>query len=337
MRAKDTRISDEDALIARMRGLLEGANAPRRALNPIGDDVAVWQPSRSHRSVITTDALVEGVHFRRDLMTLHDAGYRAMASNLSDVAAAGARPVLATVALGVPAGTMHDDVLALYAGLADCGAQFGCTVAGGDLTAAAQLFLAVTLVAEVRASNVKGRGGARPGDIAAVTGPLGGSRAGLHYAGERMAPVAHVQAALDAFRRPQPRLAQGRWLAASAHVHALMDISDGLSTDLTRMCERSQCGAVVQSVPVAAAARACAAELRADPDAFALAGGEDFELLAAVSKRAFPHLARRFQAHFGSPLIAVGRFREGSGAAVINGVSETPLVPAGYDHFRDVP
>jgi len=299
----------------------------------IGDDAAVWQPARNNRSVITTDALVEGVHFDRALMSARDAGWRALASNLSDAAAMGARPVLATIALGFPPETDPAWLLDAYDGIAALATRARCAVAGGDLTRAPSIAFAITVVAEVRASNLKTRAGARPGDVVAVTGPLGASRAGLFVAKERpeLASDAAAANALTAFRTPQPRLREGRWLGASRSVRAMMDLSDGLSTDLARLCAASNCGAVVESLPVHASARSIAARAGADAERWALGGGEDFELLVAIEKRAFPHLASRFRAHTGRELLRVGRLTEEAGVRREDGAG---ITPSGWDHLR---
>jgi thiamine-monophosphate kinase len=322
----------EDELIARIRERLRDVGDERLVIG-IGDDAAAWQPSRSNRSVITTDALVEGVHFTRDAMSAPDVGWRALASNLSDVAAMGARPVLATIALGFPAGTDPEWVLGCYDGIAALAKRARCAIAGGDLTRAPAIVLSITVVGEVRPSNLKRRDGARPGDVFAVTGPLGASRAGLRIALEHAGPASDpaAAAALAAFRSPEPRLREGRWLAGSRHVRAMMDVSDGLSTDLARLCAASGVGAVVETIPVHPAARAVAARTGDDAEAWALGGGEDFELLVSVDKRAFDHIAGRFRAHCGRELIAVGRATEGAGVRLANG---EPIVPSGWDHLR---
>jgi thiamine-monophosphate kinase len=322
----------EDELIARIRERLRDVGDERLYVG-IGDDAAAWQPSRSNRSVITTDALVEGVHFTRDAMSAHDAGWRALASNLSDVAAMGARPVLATIALGFPQDTDPDWLLGCYDGIAALAKRARCAIAGGDLTRAPAVVFAITVVGEVRPSNLKRRDGALPGDVVAVTGPLGASRAGLRIALDRSELVADpdLAGALAAFRRPEPRLREGRWLGASRHVRAMMDLSDGLSTDLARLCAASGAGAVIEHVPVHDAARRVAERTGDDPQAWALGGGEDFELLAAIDKRAFGHLAGRFRAHFGRELLAVGRITEGAGVRLAGGA---PVAASGWDHLR---
>jgi thiamine-monophosphate kinase len=322
---------NEDELVEAIAAL---TGAQSRVLIGIGDDAAVWQPSRSQRSVISTDALIEGVHFSRAWMSPDDIGWRAMAANLSDLAAMAARPRLGTVALGIPPEWTPQALLECYAGMARCAKSYGLQIAGGDLVRAPVLTIAITVIGEVRASNLKTRNGARPGDVIASTGALGASRAGLDVAkGAVHIDAALAARALEAHRLPQPRLAQGRWLGASRHVHAMMDCSDGLSTDLTRMAHASGLGVSIEHVPIADAASAAAAALGIDPMAYALAGGEDFELLLAIESRAFVHLARRFQARFGQALEWIGTVRADERIVMVNQGREEPIARTGWDHF----
>ena len=314
----------EDALIDALRALVERP-FPGRIHLGIGDDAAVWQPSRSHRSVITTDALVEDVHFTR-AMAWREIGWRAMASNISDIGAMGARPVLATIALGLPPSVEREAVLELYRGMVAVSDDARCAIVGGDVTRAPVLTISITVVGEVRASNLKTRSGAKPADALVVTGPLGASRAGLHGSVDEEAISAH--------RLPQPRWREGLWLGASVNVHAMMDLSDGLSTDLARLCARSNVGAVIDDVPVARSARATAIAREEDPIAYALAGGEDFELLAAVDARALTYLQQRFTKRFGRQLYRIGTLRKGSGVVVRKGATEEELVPTGWDSLQ---
>jgi thiamine-monophosphate kinase len=266
-------------------------------------------------------------------MSAEEAGHRALASNLSDIAAMGAKPVLATIAFGVGPGTGEDWIVACYRGIGALAERAKCAIAGGDIVRAPAIVISITIVGEVRPSNLKTRGGMRPGDVIALTGPLGASRAGCAVAVEGTLALDDPAAAdaLCAFRTPEPRLAEGRWLGASRNVRAMMDTSDGLSTDLTRLARASGTGAAIETVPVAAAARAVAERTGADAEAWALDGGEDFELLIAVAPRAFSHLSARFEARFGRPLLRVGvatvehGVRRAGGAAVAG---------AGWDHLR---
>jgi thiamine-monophosphate kinase len=319
----------EDDVVAAIAAIVEPVESSHVVLG-IGDDAALWQPSRSHRSAITTDMSVEGVHFTLAMMTLRDAGWRAMTANASDLAAMGARPVLATVALGVPAGASIDEVRELYDGIAAAARAVRLDVVGGDLSRAPVYTVAIAAVGEVRASNVKTRAGGRPGAVLALTGALGAARAGLDAARHPGLLQDELEgAALRALRRPQARCSEGRFLAASANVQAMMDCSDGLSTDLDRLCAASGCGAVVERVPVADAAQAAAAAREEDPERYALAGGEDFELVVAVAPRAFAHLTGRFAARFGRPLERIGVLRAQPGMEFRG----EPLQRSGWDHF----
>jgi thiamine-monophosphate kinase len=310
----------EDELIAAIQALCVcHPERRRRTILGIGDDAAVWQPSRSHRSVISSDVLVEGVHFRRDLLSLEESGWRAMAANLSDLAAMGARPVLATVALAVPAAQASHEILDVYRGIAACAHRYDIEIAGGDLSRSEAIAIAITVVGEVRATGYKTRYGGRPGDVLAVTGELGAARAGL--LGEEQGQ--------EAFRRPQPRLAEGRFLGASVNVDAMMDCSDGLSTDVRRLCVASGCGAILDTIPVAAAARVAAARTGDDPDRFVLGAGEDFELIVAVRPRAFPHVSGAFGKRFARPLQRIGTLRREPGIEW----KGAPLESSGWDHF----
>jgi thiamine-monophosphate kinase len=326
---------NEDAIVEAIRAVINEYR-PRHPERPRiagavegGDDAALWQPSRSHRSAISTDMLVEGVDFTRDLMSLEDAGWRAMAANLSDLAATGARPVLAVVALGLPQASSLEEVVEIYRGLAGCAARYKLAIVGGDLSRADAIALAITVVGEIRPSNVKTRAGGRPGDILAVTGALGAARAGLELARVSIPLEGLEEEALRAFRRPEARIAEGRFFAASRNVRAMMDLSDGLATDVRRLAGASGCGAELSNIPVARSASALSSVRKDDPQRFALCGGEDFELLVAIRPRAFPHLAARYKSHFGRELAPVGVLRAEKGLTW-NG---EPLELSGWDHF----
>jgi thiamine-monophosphate kinase len=202
--------------------------------------------------VVTQDALVEGVHFRLDWISWRDLGWRAAAVNLSDLAASGADAEGLIVSLGARPDTDVEDVLELYAGIAETGVP----VLGGDTTRSERLFLSVTAVG--RAARVPGRAGARPGDTLVVTGPFGAAGAAFRS---------------EAYVRPPLRLAEGAELAASAH--AMLDVSDGIAVDAARVAERSGCKLVVELERV---------PLATDATIDDLGFGEDYELLAAVAE-----------------------------------------------------
>ena len=282
-------------------GLLRELEA-RGLAGPIGDDVAVLGDGL----VVTQDALVERVHFRLDWISWRDLGYKAAAVNLSDLAAAGAEPEALIVSLALPLETLMDDVLELYEGLNEP----GVAVRGGDTAAADRVYLSVTALG--RGERVPGRGGARPGDLLVVTGPLGGSAGGL----------AALRRGLTGFdelvrlhNRPPLRVDQGRALARVAH--ALIDLSDGLATDARHLADRSGCAIeiAVEHLPVAPRI-----EEVGDEPFWTL--GEDYELLAALA----PDDAQAA----GFPVI--GTCVEGRGVRIT--LHGEPLELRGFEHFR---
>lgn len=324
---------NEDALVAAIAEIVAPTLRGSKGIAGIGDDAAVWQPSRSNRSVVTTDALVEGVHFRRDWMSMRQIGARAMEANLSDLAAMGARPVLATVAVGLPHDVSHEDVLELYRGIVASAMRARCAIAGGDTTGAPALTVCITAIGQVRRTDLKLRTGAKAGDAIVCTGRLGSSRAGLaHLRGDAALEGERRDWAVRAYVAPEARLAEGRWLGASANVHAMMDLSDGLSSDLARLCAASGLGALLEDLPICHAAVEAAAAGGMTAEAFALAGGEEYQLLAAVDGRAYRHLAARFRARFGRELYRLGTFRAGAGVALRGADgTESPVLRTGWD------
>ena len=275
-------------------GLL--AELERRGLAGGLDLEGAWDGERA----VTQDVLVEGVHFRLEWTSWRDLGYKAAAVNLSDLAAMGADPEGLLVSLAVPPETSADDVLGLYEGLNEPGVP----VVGGDTVAAPSTFLGITALG--RSDRVPGRAGARPGDALVVTGPLGGSAAGLYA-------LEHGLEGLDdlirTHRRPPLRLEQGRRLAEVAH--ALVDLSDGILADAAKIAGRSGCRLVVdvERLPLAPGIGGLT-----DLPFWTL--GEDYELLAALS----PADAEA------SGFTVVGRCEEGSGVE--------PPDPGGWDAFR---
>lgn len=238
----------------------------RARLPAIGDDCAVVD---NGRVLLCADAAVAGVHADLSLVGVDDFGWKAMAACLSDIAAMGGQASYALVTVSGPLGDV--DVNLLYDGLLAASAAAGCTVVGGDLTGAPALVVSVSVVGRVNPPAVL-RSGARPGDTIFVTGALGAAAAGLSLlqagrAGEDPDLVL-------AHRRPRPRLAEGR-VARLARATAMIDVSDGLAVDVRHLAGASGVGVVVERVPVAVGV----ARVADDPEAVALGGGEDYELI----------------------------------------------------------
>ena len=327
----------EDQLVASINDAL-GA-PPRKLRVGIGDDAAVWKAARSHLSLITTDMLVDGVHFMLASTTAGALGHKALAVNLSDIAAMGGTPMLAVVALGIT--DVVDEAWAreFYAGMSVLGKRHACAIAGGDIVRAPALTLAVTAVGEVRQSGLRTRAGAKPGDYACVTGPLGLAAAGLRMqSAADLLSRSSVAVLRSAYETPAPRLAEGQFFGTSRAVHAMMDISDGLSLDLARMARASGVDACLELSalqPHPALAEFVGTHVTAEDESeLMLSGGDDYELLVAIEPRAHAHVARSFKARFKRDLVTVGRFEKGSGELwMTEGDKRRELVPRGYDHM----
>lgn len=268
----------ESALIAALADLLP-APGPRVA-RWLGDDAAIVRAGGC--AVTSVDAMTEGVHFRSGELTPEEIGHRALAGALSDLAAMGVEdPGEAYLAIGFPAGYADEDAQALVGGAATLAARCGVTVAGGDITRAAALFVSVTVTGwAADPEALVGRGGARSGDLVGVTGTLGGATAGLAVTEGRLVLGEPVDTRLRAcYARPFPRLAAGRALAG-AGVHAMIDLSDGLATDARHLAQASGVAIEIEleALPVHEDLPQAAAALGVDPLRLAATGGEDYEL-----------------------------------------------------------
>jgi thiamine-monophosphate kinase len=293
------------------------------------DDAAVLAVPGGGSLIISVDSVVEGVHVDLALCTPADVGWKALMGALSDLAAMGARPVGAVVGLCVPAATGGGDLaLGVAEGLAEAAGATGCPVLGGDLSRAPALMVAVTVFGTVDGGQAVGRGGAHPGDALIVTGPCGGSAAGLrvlrdpgHAPGSDGATAASADAVAAAYRRPVARLAEG-WAARLAGAHAMMDVSDGLALDLHRLADESSVGFALDAVPVAPGAT----------QDEALGGGEDYELVVALDPADVDALTARCAAAGLRPPLRLGSVLADAGVRTLAG---KPLAPMGWQHRLD--
>jgi len=298
-----------------------------------GDDGAVWHPGPDVDVVLSQDACVEGVDFVRRWSSPQLVGRRAVAAALSDLAAMGARPVLCQATLCAPGTARLADVLAIHRGLAEAAAEFGCVLAGGDLSAVdGPLVVDVTVCGEVAAGRALRRDRGTGGDALLVTGCLGGATAGLRRLLADADPATDgEQLWIERQLRPVPRIAEGLHLVADG-VTCAGDLSDGLLLDAQRTAGMSGCGVELwlDHVPTEPGIR----EAIADWPALALGGGEDFELLVAVPQAAAGPLLSSWPPGL-APLTVVGALTTGSGVRLLDrrGGSEIPPPPAASRHF----
>lgn len=332
--------SGEMAVLERIRTVLERQASPPAGETWIGDDAAVVRVP-GDRVVLATDATVAGVHADLALVGLDDLGWKAVTSTVSDIAAMGARPRHALVVLCAPSGT---DMDLLNAGIAQASARWRCPVVGGDLSAADDVVVAVSVVGSLDdGPPAVRRDGASPGDTLMLTGPVGGSAAGLARLrdarrargrpatepavpgaeasrGQARPPVppAVVAALVGAHRRPLARLEEGT-VARLAGATAMIDVSDGLALDLHRLADASGIGFRLESVPVAAGAT----------EEEALSGGEDYELVVAVPDDRVAALEQAFLAAGLRPPLTVGRCAADPAERLLAG---SPLPRSGWQH-----
>lgn len=302
----------------------------------IGDDAALLRIDGT--AAVTSDLLVEGVHFRLATTGARDLGHKALAVNLSDLAAMGAEPVAALVGLCLAPGALSpDDVDALYDGMEALAARFGVTVAGGDVTSGPVVVLAVTAIGRAGddGAPLVRRSGGRAGDVLCVTGALGAAAAGLlvlerpELARDLDAPTA--EALRRAHRRPEPRVAAGRALAAGG-ARAMMDLSDGLALDALRMARA--CGVAARlelaALPLAGGVARVAAAAGRDPAVLAATGGEDYELLVALPPEGVAPLSRALDV----PLTPIGRLEAGAPSVRVVDATGRPVALGrlGWEH-----
>ncbi len=316
--------------IARMSG-----EDPRVVLG-IGDDAALLDLGGPELLVVTTDAMLEGRHFRLDWLEPAEVGWRAASGALSDVAAMGAAPTALFCTVGLPASWPVARADALLRGIADSAEAVGTTLAGGDVIASERALIDIMVLGQVPRGQQLTRDGAVAGQVLAVTGALGapaGAVAALAELGtEALSEAPEVR---GRFARPAPRVRAGRAIAASGLACVAIDISDGLVQDARHIAERSGVRAVIEAprVPVAPGCVELAARIGADALVWALSGGEDFELLLALDEANVAALADLEPvAEIG--LRVVGRIEDGEGAVVLDAQArEIDLPRGGWDHF----
>jgi thiamine-monophosphate kinase len=339
------KIPAEDDLIAYLRRRIE--SRPTGVLRVgIGDDAAVLSPGQ-REWVLTCDQFLEGVHFVSNIHSADSVGYKALARATSDIAAMGARPQLFLLSLALPAALTGKWFRQMASGMASASRRFGLTLAGGDMARSpVGVALSITVLGDIRKGYAVRRDGARPGDAIFVAGQLGAAQAGLELV---LRGLAHrnrndptLRRLLAAHNYPEPCIALGQWLAKRRLASAMMDISDGLSTDLLHLCKSSAAGAVIKEADLpavvlpralaASSARAGRRATRWDARALALHGGEDYGLLFTTRPKLVPKIPAAFE---GVPITRIGQIVRGQGVTLIaRDGGRSRLLPQGWDHFR---
>ncbi len=323
----------EFRFIQRLRKRLSGPEGRIRL--GLGDDAAVIRPVPDHELVMTIDTLVESVHFDLSYTPPEALGWKSLAVNLSDIAAMGGMPVCALISLAVPEAWLSERIHRFYDGLQDCSSTYNCPVAGGDTVRTPdKAVITVTVLGEVPENGAVTRSGAGPGDILCITGMLGGSRAGL----EALMSGRHHpdwEKAVARFLHPVPRIAEAAILSATGGVTAMIDVSDGLASEIRHLCRESGTGCRVEAerIPVAPSARSWAAAEGLDPAGFALGSGEEYELLFTMKPEIYNQLQR--EGTMQELFVKIGNMSgPESGLRLASGGRETGMPDFGWDHFK---
>jgi thiamine-monophosphate kinase len=303
-----------------------------------GDDAAITIPGGA--TATSVDAMVEGVHFRRDEADLRTIGRKALATALSDLAAMGAEAGEAYIVLGAPSDFVEDDFHTLLDGMVELAQATGTTIAGGDLTRSPVLTLAVTVVGHaLKSVDFVTREGATPGEVVVLTGEIGGAAAGRLLLEDpdlaRALPEATAARLRDRQLDPSARLRSGRALA-QAGARAMIDLSDGLAGDAGHLARASDVGLEIDvgSLPLAKGVAEVAAAAGRDPLRLAVSGGEDYELLATLTADALAEASQRMDEAAETTLTPIGKVAFGGGVELRLPGGER-LEAGGYDHFAE--
>jgi thiamine-monophosphate kinase len=310
-------------LLAKMVG-----GGDERLLIGIGDDAAAWQGDDSIQ-LASVDSFIQGVHFTPETTPWPDVGGKALAVNISDIAAMGGIPRYALVSLSLPDNSEVEDVAALYNGMLKTAKQYGVTIVGGDISRAPLVAISITILGSSPTKKILTRSSAKAGDTVAVTGSLGAAAAGMALLKNERHLDEEVESRLkDAFLHPTPHLAEGLLLAEQG-VKAAIDISDGLVADPGQICKASGVGArlEVERVPIEPAVKTAFSDKALE---LALSGGEDYELLFTASKE----IIERVKKSASVPVTAIGEITAGKGVTLIDKQGKPfRLARAGWEHF----
>ncbi len=328
-RGKTLAEAGELAFIDRIRPLMP--NDGGEIVRSVGDDCLVAGPYGDKHLLATTDTFVDTVHFSRSLMTFSRTGRRCMTASVSDIAAMGGTPSFSLVSLSMPGAMLFDDAAALFEGLSRTAAEYGCPVAGGETTSTpGPATITVTVMGTVAKGEAVTRSGAKPGDGVWVSGTLGEAMAGLDVL---LKGESGREALTLKFIDPKARVSLAQALTREYRITSMIDISDGVATDLGHICDESTCGAVIMSeaIPLSGAYLDFAASRGIDPDAYALSSGEEFELLFTSGDKNLPDSS----VIDGVTVTRIGTVNGNPGSLLLETNGNATVLPrSGYEHFR---
>ena len=319
-------LSGEDRVVRKINRFFSGERTLSLGVGT-GDDAALWLPSAGHEAVLTCYWFLEKTHFLRDSHPPDAVGWKSLARATSDIAAMGGRPGCFLLSLALPANCTGKWLSGFLGGLRRAARSLPCQLAGGDTTRREEILINMSVIGEVPAGEAVSRSGARAGDLLYVSGKLGEAEWGLRELRRQHGPGRASHASLRKHFYPEPRIALGRWLARNRLVSAMMDLSDGLSSDLPRICSASGVGA---RIDVASLPRISYID-RAEAVGLALDGGDDYELLFAVRPKNASQIKRKYH---GVRLTRIGEIISKKSVLLEEDGRLRPLPSRGWDPFR---
>jgi len=300
----------------------------------IGDDCAIMQLDDKQYQIVTTDLLIEGTHFIRDKISPFDLGFKSLAVNLSDIASMGGIPVATFLSVGFPSDldvSWVDDFVKGYRNLSE---KEAVPLMGGDTTkSSSQIVINVAVIGRVEKDNVKRRSSAKIGDLICATNMLGDSAAGLRCVQNSILDAEYL---IGKHNKPIPRVSEGRFLSQYKEVHAMMDVSDGIFSDIHRIMKLSGVGARIycDKIPVSNELISICKDNCWDINSFSVAGGEDYELLFTVDRDFFPILQKKYQDAFHTELVAFGEIVQDKQKVMYFDGDEEIDIKSGFKHFK---
>jgi len=304
----------------------------------IGDDCSVVPLNDQESRLVTTDLLIENIHFLRDKITAEDLGYKSLAVNLSDIAAMGGIPQEIYISIGLPENIKVGWLDKFYASMHELADKFNARLMGGDTTSSKNnIIINILVIGKIKTKNIKYRSDARESDIICLNGNIGDSPAGLKILLEDKKLDKTTKKLVHAHNHPEPRIEEGKCLAEHSIVHAMMDVSDGIGSDIFHIMERSKLGARInlESLPISKEMLTTAKKYNWDVFDLAINGGEDYCLLFTVAPAGFEELKRIYDNKFKSPIVKIGVIKNPAyGIKYFKDGKQQSIRGKGFDHFK---
>jgi thiamine-monophosphate kinase len=310
-----------------------------RILLGIGDDGAILRTRPGYWPILTTDALVEGIHFDLRYVPLKAIGWKSLAINISDVAAMGGKPVCSLITIAIPDTWTVENVVAIYEGINLCSRTYDCPVVGGDTVKSLKgCFISVTVMGEVKENEEKRRSGAKKNDLLCITGEMGGAKVGLEVLGSGYPDASSFSTSISRFLEPKAKIHEAQQLIHEMNITSMIDISDGLSSEIMHLCEASGLGCLIEEskIPISNEATIWAIQNGKSGIHYAMESGEEYELLFTVSAYNFHNWEKRTDTNARLPIYVIGAMKDrNEGILIQKGSEKIPLVREGWDHFID--